>query len=223
MSSGGMQADGSWVHPHDGQVLQVQSAAYHNLSSSLSDTMEMMEFTLQPGLTGIHCLETGDQDLELRVRVYDDTGYCLASYISEENGDGTSMELESGRLYTVKVERRYADSGAFCLRWWMQKEQEDITNYGSVNDTIEFSQQVNVYQFRCAAAAACQVLCTSADPDLRLSIHIYDEYGNRINSGIGVERGFGPSADLEVGKTYTIHVNSYTGYGNYSLAVKKAG
>ena len=216
----GMQADGTWVHPHDSRVLQVPATGYQDLRGSVSDAAAENLYDLYPAVNGTYWLETIDSDQHLWIRVYDDTGYCLASYISEENGHGTSMELTGGQHYTVKVERRFADTGNYHLRWWQQKEMKDLNGYGSLSDSIEFNQQVNVYQFRCAATKNYQVLCTQSAADLGLSIQVYDESGNRLNSAINVGQGFGPTVTLECGKTYCIYVNAYTGSGSYSLDVQ---
>ena len=215
----GMQADGTWVHPHDGRVLQVPEAAYQDIQGSVSDLIPETVFDLNPQVDGTYWLETVDSDQQLRIRVYDDSDYCVASYISEHNGHGTSMELTGGQCYTVKVERRFADTGNYHLRWWKQKPLQDITNYGSVRDAIEFNQQLNTYQFRCAATKNYRILCSQSDADLKLSIHVYDEVGNRLNSAINIGMGFGPAVTLEYGRNYYIHVNAYTGSGSYALDV----
>jgi len=217
----GMQADGTWVHPHDSRELQVPAAEYQDLRGSVSDSAQEILYDLYPALNGTYWLETIDSDQHLWIRVYDDAGYCLASYISEQNGHGTSMELAGGQHYLVKVERRFADTGNFHLRWWQQKELKDLNGYGFLSDSIEFNQQVNVYQFQCAATKNYQVLCTQSAANLTLSIHVYDASGSRINSAINVGMGFGPVVTLECGKTYYIHVNAYSGSGNYSLDVQQ--
>ena len=52
-----------------------------------------------------------------------------------------------------------------------------------------------------------------------MSIHVYDEVGNRLNSAINIGMGFGPAVTLECGRNYYIHVNAYTGSGSYALDV----
>lgn len=211
----------TWVHPHDSRILNTPPAKYQDLRGSISDSTQEVLYELYPDLNGTYWLETIDSDQQLRVRVYDASGYCLSSYISERNGHGCSMELNGGQHYTVKVERRFADTGKFHLRWWQQKEMQDLNGYGSLTDSIEFNQQVNVYQFRCAATKNYQVLCTQSAANLALSIHIYDESGSRLNSAINVGMDFGPIVALECGKTYFIHVNAYSGSGSYALDVQQ--
>ena len=218
----GMQADGSWTHPHDNRVLQVADTAYHNLSASVSDTMPEVEFGLEPGFDGIYYLQTMDSDQQLRVRLYDDTGFCAASYVSEENGDGVFVELKADHMYRLKVERRFADTGNFQIRWWLQKQTEDITNYGAVRDSIDFNNQENCYLFRCSASKEYRFCFTEAAEDLRLKIYIYDSNWNRITSAIDVAQGFGPYADLQVGQNYYIKVSAY-GCGDYTLDVQQNG
>ena len=218
----GMQADGSWTHPHDNRVLQVADTAYHNLSASVSDAMPEVEFGLEPGFDGIYYLQTMDSDQQLCVRLYDDTGFCVASYVSEENGDGVFVELKADHMYRLKVERRFADTGNFQIRWWLQKQTEDITNYGAVRDSIDFNNQENCYLFRCSASKEYRFCFTEAAEELRLKIYIYDSNWNRITSAIDVTQGFGPYAELQAGQNYYIKVSAY-GCGDYTLDVQQTG
>lgn len=217
----GMQADGTWLHPHEGRVLQIADAAYHNLNASVSDELPEVEFGLNPGIDGTYYLQTVDSDQHLVIRLYDDAENLVTSFISEENGDGIAVELEGGRMYSLRVERRFADTGDFYLRWWHQKGTEDITNYGAVRDSIDFNHQENCYLLRCSASKEYSFLLSEVEENMTMTVHIYDSSWNRINSAVNVGEGFGPSADLEVGQNYYIKVSAYQGSGNYALTVQQ--
>lgn len=215
----GMQADGTWIHPHDERVLQAADVSCHNLNASVSDTMQEVEFGLNPGLDGTYYIQTVDSDQQLVVRLYDDTGFCTASYISEMNGDGIAVEMEAGQMYSLKVERRFADTGDFHIRWWLQKGTEDITNYGAVSDAVEFNRQENFYLFRCSASKEYRFLFTEVAENMTMTVHIYDSNWNRVTSAVDVGQGFGTSAELQHGQNYYIKVSAYSGSGDYTMTV----
>lgn len=212
---------GPSIHYNECVSLLVDPAEYYLVDGTVSDTAPEAVFLLNPQLNGTYCLDTVTQDQQLFIRVYDDTEGCIGSFFSEDGDECISMELEAGRLYTLKVERRFADTGAFQLRWWLQKPCQDITYYGEVSDSMEFTDQINTYEFRCAASKTYRFFLLETAPDLTLSMSIYDSQGNRITSGIDLEAGFGPYVELEHGQTYTIHVNAYNGLGAYTLQVQR--
>ena len=218
----GMQADGSWSHPHDSRILQADDKAYLDLNGSISDGMAEVEFGLEPGFDGIYYLQTMDAAQHLYVRLYDDAGNCAVSYISEEDGDGIAVEMKAGRTYSLKVARRFADSGSFHIRWWMQKQTADITNYGAVSDSIHYPQQENIYLFRCSASREYRFCFTEATEDMGLKVYIYDANWNLINTAVGVAEGFGPYAGLQVGQNYYIKVSAYH-CGDYTMTVQQTG
>jgi hypothetical protein len=218
----GMEADGSWTHPHDSCVLQATDTAYHSLTASVSDAMPEVEFGLEPGFDGTYYLQTMDSDQQMIVRLYDNAGRCVASYVSEENGDGIAVEMKADHMYSLKVERRFADTGNFHLRWWLQKQTEDITNYGAVRDSIDFNQQENVYLFRCSASQKYRFCFTEATEAMGLKVYIYDSNWNQIAVAVDVDAGFGPYADFQVGQNYYVKVSAYS-CGDYTMAAQQVG
>lgn len=211
------QADGSYA-PHMDRVLQAGEAYCHNLSGSLSDNLTETEFYLCPANDGVYRVETTDSDMDLLVKVYDDTGYAPGYYVSEDPGDGIILEMEAGRTYTLKVGRRFADTGSFQLCWWLQKDTIDITNYGAVNDTIEFNGQTNLYRFRCSASTTWRFFFPQMAEDMRMTIQIFDTDGNKVTGAVNLGYKAGPYVDLENGKEYIIAVSAYYGSGGYSLS-----
>lgn len=217
----GMQADGTWIHPHDGQILQANRADYHNLSGRITENITEVEFGLETELDGVYTIETIHSDLPLYVYIYDESGCRVASYISESDGDRVALHMDADVLYTVKAEQRFSGTGTFQLRWWTQKPQEDITNYGAVRDSIEFHGQENLYLFRCSASKEYRFCFTDLADEMRMNIYIYDTDWNRVASSMNVIEGYGPYADLQAGQNYYIRVDAYSGEGDYMLDVQQ--
>ncbi len=217
----GMQADGSWIHPHDGRILQVNAAGCHNLNGRITNDIPEVEFYLETGDAGVYNIQTFHSDLPLYVYVYDDMGRRVASYISEKDGDCVALQMDANARYTLKAEQRFSEIGTFQLRWWTQKPCDDITNYGAVHDAMEFNGQENVYLFRCSASKEYRFCFTQLAENLRMNIYVYDAEWNRVASSMNVIEGYGPYADLQMGQEYYIKVLAHSGSGDYTLDVQQ--
>ena len=201
-------------------AIQAQQAEYFSFVGHLSDSLEETAFEMDITRAGYYLFETAGTDLNLKLRVEDETGYSHEYWLSDQAGDFCAAQLEPGR-YRVEAARQFNDQGSFCLKIWMQKETLNLSSYRTVHDSLQFYHQTNVYRYTCSQSGRYHILLSEMSGKLeRVTIHVADENGNTLYSDwCGTEEGFGPYLDLTEGTEYVITVGTYTGLGGYVMEI----
>lgn len=127
---------------------------------------------------------------------------------------GQYVVLNEGETYDIQV-RQYSGLGSYCMRIGFQKPSTDITGYTSIQDSIEYEDQKNVYYFTAPVSGRYRFDITETSETNSYRLMVWDHLENNIldtyNSGAYI--------DFNKGETYEIQVIYYSGFDNYTLNI----
>ncbi len=150
----------------------------------------------------------------------DELGDVVASDRYCTNGEGiTAKDLLPGHTYTVEV-KQDSGYGGYCLQIGMQKPAMDITGYTSVKDSIEYTDQRNVYSFTVPQDGRYRFELSGVHSGTDFELLIIDALGETVASDRYCCNGEGVTVkDLHAGETYEIQIRQETGFGDYALDI----
>lgn len=140
------------------------------------------------------------------------------SYVT--NGSGITLDnVKKGEKYTFAVQYKSSFSD-YTLFVGMQKPTVAIRKNVTVNDSIEYTDQVNIYALT-AESSSYKLSVSGMDAKCSLKIYVYDELNQRVsynsyyNNGSTLEL-----SGLTVGKQYTVEIIYNSGKSAYTIKVK---
>ena len=141
------------------------------------------------------------------------------------NGEGlTIKDMQAGETYQVQV-RQYSGYDMYNLNVGLQKETVDISKYSSVSDSIQYTDQRNVYTFTPSLSGKYrfEIQDLADGTNNKVNILVFNSRGGEEGStSYGISSGGGLEiADLQAGETYQIQVRHYYGYDSYKLITTK--
>lgn len=169
--------------------------------------------TYRVELSGIH------NNADMMLSIYDSLGERM-HYVYAGNGEGLTLtDLEKGKKYKLHV--TYEDGlSPYTLLIAKQKKTENITNYSVVKDSIEFTDQDNVYSFAAPLDGVYRFEFSEIHDNKEIMLSIYNDLGERLkysyagnNDGITIE--------FKKGERYDIHVSEEDGFSPYKLKIGK--
>lgn len=137
------------------------------------------------------------------------------------NGNGlTIKDMQEGETYQIQV-HQYSGYDMYNLNIGLQKKTVDISKYDSVLDSIQYTDQRNVYTFTPSLSGKYrfEIQDLTDGSNNKVDVLVFNSRGGTegatsygIKSGQGVE-----IADLQAGETYQVQVRYYSGYDSYKL------
>ena len=141
------------------------------------------------------------------------------------NGDGlTIKDMQAGETYQIQV-RQYSGYDMYSLNIGLQKETVDISEYSSVLDSIQYTDQRNVYTFTPSSSGKyrfeIQGLTDGSNNEVNVLV-FNSRDGEEGSTSYGIANGDGLEiADMQAGETYQVQVRYYSGYDSYKLITSK--
>lgn len=137
------------------------------------------------------------------------------------NGAGlTIKEMQAGETYEIQV-RQYSGCDKYNLNVGFQKETVDISEYSSVLDSIQYTDQRNVYTFTPSASGKYrfEIQGLTNGSGNKVNILVFNSRdGTEGSTTYGLSNGGGLEvANLQAGETYQVQVRYYSGYDSYKL------
>lgn len=137
------------------------------------------------------------------------------------NGEGLTLEgLAANETYSVHV-KQYNSYSEYILTVGHQKNTMSITGATEVTDSIEYTNQRNVYEFIPSVNGTYRFEMAELVSGVKVNMSVYNA-GNEWESGTsnGIENGQGITiGNMVAGETYKIYVEQYNSYGSYKLLV----
>lgn len=133
--------------------------------------------------------------------------------LSDYSG-GAYVVLDAGETYQLQV-RYYNKLGSYVMRVYFQKETRDITGYGTVNDSIEYDDQKNVYTFTPPVTGRYRFDLTESSVNTTYHLMMWDKYDKELLS----DYSGGAYAILDAGETYQLQVRYYNGHDAYKMLI----
>ena len=136
-------------------------------------------------------------------------------YGSGDNGDGITADLDTGTEYYFVVEQG-GNIGSYTLNVGSQKSTSDISTYKSVNDSTQFTNQRNIYEFTLSVAGTYRFELSNVSKDTWFKFYLYNSSMEQLEYGSG-DNGDGITFDLDAGTKYYFVVEQGGNTGNYRM------
>ncbi len=124
------------------------------------------------------------------------------------------IDLEGGETYQFQV-RQHQKLGSYVMLVYFQKETRDITGYDTVNDSIQYADQKNIYMFTPPVSGRYRFDLTESNANTSYRLLMWDKYDKNI---MDTYSG-GDSIALEAGETYQLQVRHHKGNDTYRLRI----
>ena len=138
----------------------------------------------------------------------------LDNKILDEYSGGATAALAAGETYRFEV-RQYSGTGSYKMLIGFQKAEWDITGYGSVNDSIQYTDQKNLYTFVPPITGRYRFELTEANANTKFRMLLWDPLDNVLID----DYSGGAYAFLEAGEVYALQVRQYSGFSSYTMTV----
>lgn len=142
-----------------------------------------------------------------------------------KNGEGlTITDMQANETYEIQV-HQYSGYDLYNLNIGLQKETRDISKYISVSDSIQYTDQRNVYTLTPSSSGKYrfEIQGLADGSNNRVNILVFNSRGGEEGStshGIGSGKWLEIS-DMQADETYQIEVQYYSGYDSYKLSAVK--
>lgn len=155
---------------------------------------------------------------KVSVYLYDANDSRIDYNTSIGNGSGITVELMAGNFYKLVV-KSSTGTGNYNIFVGQQKEIIDISNYTTVNDSVEFTGQENKYFYTPTVTGIHRFWISQINSGVKVSVYIYDKAGYRVdyNTSIGIDSGV--TVTLTAGQNYSVIIKQSTGYDSYVLSI----
>lgn len=170
------------------------------------------KYTFTAPISGVYQFDITESNVNnsFRLMMWDDKD----NNISDTYNDGFYEELDGGKLYEIQV-RQSIGIGNYCLKIGFQKPAIDVTGYTQVVDSIEYTDQKNIYNFTpdISGRYRFDITETNANNSYRIIVfdHLDNVVGDTYDSGI--------SLNLEKDEIYEIQIRQSVGFDSYNFLI----
>lgn len=205
-------------------TLEGNTAYIENYTGKIETDEQEDIYTFQTQVSGRYRIEISGllSGVKINLEVYNAAGeYIDRTSSGIENGGGLTLEnLAANETYSVHV-KQYNSYSEYILTVGHQKSDMSITSATEVTDSIEYTNQRNVYEFIPSVNGTYRFEMAELVSGVKVNMSVYNA-GNEKESGTsyGIENGEGITIEnMVAGETYKIYVEQYNSYGSYKLLV----
>ena len=200
----------------------IDITGYSTVSDSIEYTDQRNTYVFTAPLDGTYRFElSGVQyDTDFELRMYNYLGEMLESDLYCINGEGISVNnLKSGETYQIEIRQDYGFS-SYSMYIGYQKETIDISELSSFTDSIEYTDQRNVYTLTVPVEGQYTFEISGMMNDTDVELYLFNDLGETVDSDLYCINGEGISVDgLEAGKVYELQIRQDYGLGGYTLSI----
>lgn len=213
------------VEPFTGDEITLENTQVDKYEDHIdTDADEIDKFFFVPPIDGRYRFQiNGIQvDTDPGMRIFDSHGEMLEYCYTYGNGDGITLKgMNEGEEYRIEILGYGTSSGAsdYVLSIFYQKPTIDISTCTYVNDSIEFIDQRNVYKFTPTTSGTYRFEIINKMANSKISLMVFDEYGERLEYIDAGNNGDGISVYLEKDKTYDVQARQASGTSSYTLNI----
>ena len=149
-------------------------------------------------------------DVSLNCVIFDRLGNKMKDIYS----NGFSVELNQSETYQIHIIQN-RNLGNYVMRIFFQKNQQDISNYIFVYDSIEFEDQRNVYSYTPEESGEYIICLSEIEANASVQLMAWDRLDYEIINTYSNSK----KVNLNAGETYQIQVRQDRGYSDYMLTV----
>lgn len=190
--------------------------------TQLNDSVEFQEqrnvYSFTPDRDGVYRFEISDMmaGTELKLILFDQYEETVDERSVRKNHEGLTVQLEKGHPYEFQI-RQEENSSPYTLHIGMQKPETDISNVMVVNDSIQFTDQSNLYAFTAPEENVYFFSLSEMQSDSDVDLYAF----NRLNEALAQEENCNNGSfilvALEEGETAYLQVRQRKGLSNYRL------
>ena len=198
------------------QSCTINKTDVEQISDKIENEKESKTYELVSTEAGTYRFELSNvpQNIWFYFKLYNSSMEQLQSG-SGDNGDGITYELEANTKYYFAVEQG-GKTGSYTLNIGSQKPIVDISTYSSVNDSIQFTNQRNIYQFIPSSSDNYRFELTDTSKGVWFYFKLYNSSMEQLQSGSG-DDGDGINYELEADEKYFFVVEQGGNNGSYTL------
>ena len=206
------------IEPIEEKGISLDKIDIQQISDKITAEKETKKYEFTTGEAGTYRLEFSDvpQNVWFKLYLYNASMEQL-SYESGDNGDGITADLEAGTKYYFVVEQGY-NTGSYTLNIGPQKPTIDISTYTSVDDSIQFTNQRNIYFFTSTEAGTYRFELSDVPQNIWFKLYLYNASMEQLSYESG-DNGDGITADLDANTEYYFVVEQGYNTGSYTLNI----
>lgn len=196
--------------------------------TAISDSIEFIDqrnvYYFSVPLTGRYRFNMSEiySGTDVELYIFDSLGNTVASDTYCTNGDGiTVRDLQTGAIYEIQVRQDNGFSG-YKLSIGYQKSTVDISDYTIVNDSIEYTDQRNVYSFTVPVDGRYRFELSGMTGGTDVELYMFNYLEETVASDTYCTNGDGITVkDLKAGETYEVQIRQDNGFSSYTLSIGK--
>ena len=206
------------IEPIEEKGISLDKIDIQQISDKITEEKDSKKYEFTTGEAGTYRLEFSDvpQNVWFKLYLYNASMEQL-SYESGDNGDGITADLEAGTKYYFVVEQGY-NTGSYTLNIGPQKPTIDISTYTSVDDSIQFTNQRNIYFFTSTEAGTYRFELSDVPQNIWFKLYLYNASMEQLSYESG-DNGDGITADLDANTEYYFVVEQGYNTGSYTLNI----
>ena len=202
----------------------VQLNGETEISDSIQYNAQLNQYQFTPQISGRYRFEISDIISGAKVNMAilnqsggeaDSTSYGIS------NHEGLTVDdMVAGETYTIQI-IQYNSYSPYKLNIGYQKQPVQL-NVNSVSDTIQYTQQQNIYYFSPQSDGNYTFIIDDMVSGMKINISLYNEGGECIDeTSYGTENGDELLIENMIkDETYTIYITQYEGDGSYLMVIK---
>jgi len=191
--------------------MNVTATTPQRIHGSISSIAQVNDHTFTPTLNGSYrFVLSGLTNGSFRVSIYDSNGFLRADDSWMSNDSAIALDLTAGQTYTIRIRNRDFGSliSPYTLTIWEQKPTVNITGFNRISDSLQFTNQVNIYSYTASRTGSYRFVLSGMTGNGSLRVSIYDSNGFLHADEDWVFNGDGIPLDLTAGETYTIRIRN---------------
>jgi hypothetical protein len=215
------------IDPVPPNAFTAESAEILSCRGEIPQPGEEKSYSFQTAVPGRCRIELSEmQDgVQEELYLYDGQGTRIAYNVYCSNGKGITADgLNAGETYTVQIAakgRTAVPEGASCLLTvGLQKQTMDISALTQVADSMEYTEQKNLYRLTAPADGTYRLDFSEMMSGTVISIKITNRLGETVAARDHCENQSGVTAsNLVRGETYDIAVTQRKGFSGYTMRI----
>lgn len=207
------------IDPAEQNGLKIENAEFLSFSGNIKKEDQDDVYSFTPDLEGVYRIELSEihNNVYFKMSVYNSEGERVKLTYAG-NGEGlTVSELKKGQDYKIHITQS-DDYSPYSLTISKQKKPADISDYTVVTDSIEFTDQDNIYTFTVPIDGKYRFEFSEIRDNKYMKLSVFNHLGERLDSTYA-GNGEGLTMDLDSDEDYTIHVVEENGFSSYDMKI----